>query len=92
MIPPNLSPFQEDLASEVESIVVSKGHELLREMYENGEVALKLICVAAAIEVWIYVDGANISSESLDQRFELVDYDTIQDLREAVLARLNQLM
>jgi hypothetical protein len=40
--------------------------------------------------LWIYPDGADISGPNIDKRFEIYDFDTLNDLQSSYLASVEK--
>jgi len=87
-----LSPFQMHLSAEVATILVGDRNGLVREVYENGDIALRIIDNSTNTEIWVYRDGANIlRGSTIDDRFERADFNSLEDLHDAVVARIKEL-
>jgi hypothetical protein len=54
------------------------------------ELALQYRFPELGCDVWICEDGANVLSGMRDDRYELVDYDRIEDLETALKADLRR--
>ena len=87
-----LSPFQVHLSTEVATILEGDRNGLVREVYENADIALRIIDSSTNTEIWVYRDGANIlRGSTIDDRFERADFNSLEELCDAVVARIKEL-
>lgn len=89
-----ISEFQKELFSKLKSQVEKKGGTLndvqyggKKEIYIEGEV------LPRKLKFWIYDDSAEFTdSNSVDKRYEAIDFDTQDILMESFLSDLNDIL
>lgn len=76
------NPFQESLKSQIEELLAKHGLPADTKVHERLGEFFYEICFQP-YSAWIYSDGAGLSGPDLDQRFEIYDYDSLDDLAAA---------
>jgi hypothetical protein len=75
--------FQTKLHEEAVHLLRSRGI-----VPESASLSSDIKVTFGRYELWIYEDGANVLGPSTDERFEIYDFDDLDDLRQSVLAFL----
>jgi hypothetical protein len=78
------TPFQRRMDTFLSDLAGVLGAQVEMQKVGEKELAMRYRLPNLDCEVWIYEDGANILSVKRDDRYEIVDYDSIEDL-ETVL-------
>lgn len=73
--------FQNELNVEVAQLLRARGLSPDRTVI-NDSVKFSF----EGFELWIYPDGANVLGPSVDRRFEIYDFDSLDHMKQVVLA------
>ncbi len=80
----NLNPFQLDAQERLKEILNRSG---ISAVFEVGggprEYGIKVS--VGEYESWIYPDGADVIGPGMDKRFEIYDFDSLDELKMAYL-------
>jgi hypothetical protein len=78
------TPFQRRMDTFLSDLSGLLGFQVEMQKVGVKELAMRYRFPDLDCEVWIYEDGANILSGKRDDRYEAVDYDSIEDLETAL--------
>jgi hypothetical protein len=83
-----LSSFQKACGDELKKAVLQLGHEIRNWDVVSGREETYIEAEVPPLKIWIYQDGADWQGLGRKRVFELVDYDSLDDLQRAFLAEV----
>ena len=85
-----LSTFQNDLSIAVESLLRDLSIYYVKR--EQGEEEVYLLFQINKLQIYLYKDGAEFSSNRIDQRYELQDFNDLEELKKKFFEDLSSFL
>lgn len=80
-----LNEFQTGTSEKIVELLKAKGRAFTDELYNGPGTEHSVRIESQALTFWIYIDGAEVLGPILDERFEIYDYRSLDELRNAFL-------
>jgi hypothetical protein len=84
------SSFQNSFGAFFEQLSRETGVDVKLEQEGVREIIHKYTLPVIASKIWIYDDGANFTNSSEDIRYEVCDFDTLDEMENAIKADIRR--